>query len=104
MYNVTNYSDYRIVNVTATVGGNILGDLVRAVIAGKAAPANALPTGELLRVDILPSASLEVRDIFTGDAMAITTKLSLPVLDAMDKITVKNAATVSVELFYGARL
>lgn len=94
---------YRIVNVTSTTTAQILGDLVRTAIAAKSAPANVLPSNDILQIAITSSANLEVRDTFTGDALTLasSTRLVLPSANVMDQITVKNAATVNVELFFG---
>ncbi len=88
-------SDIQIVTVTSTTTATKIKDLIGVTLKGT----------NVIGMRILPpSASVEVGDPFTTHKWTMLTT-SNPIMyeleDAHEKITLKNAATVTVELFYG---
>ena len=91
-------SDIQIITLTSTTTAKTIKQLVAA--AGR-----TLLNTNVIGVRILPpSANVEVGDPKTTDKWTMATT-SQPILysleDAHEKITLKNAATVTVEIFYG---
>lgn len=103
MFETAIFHNYRIVVVTSTTSAQVLKALIDAVVAGKSAPANVLPSNEILQMALTCSANMEFRDVFTGDLMTLTSgvRYVFPVINMADKVTVKNAGTIVCELFFG---
>lgn len=97
----------RIINITSTTDAQTIDKLIRDRLAtlSKSYPTdhndNVLP---ILQIFITPSADIELRDVYYGDEMTVYAdeRHAIPVEDAPTKYSVKNAATINVELFFGS--
>lgn len=92
--------DYKILALTSTTTATTLGELVRARLAtlGK-----TLPERPIIRIALTCSANTELRDGQMGDALTLasTVRYVFDLLNPLDNLTVKNSATVTIELFFG---
>lgn len=95
--------DIRIVSVTSTTSYQTLRALIDTALAAKSAPATTFPNTDVIQVAITPSANLLVRDSITQDDLTLGSgiRFVFPVEDCLEKIVVKNAATVLVEVYFG---
>lgn len=101
MFAPTLANDIRIVNVTVTGTATSLQQLVDTALGAKAAPANSLPSKTIVQVCLTSSATVEVSDAITGDALSMIADIRtvFPISDLF-RLKLKNAATVSVEIYY----
>lgn len=100
MFAPTISRNFRIVNVTSTTTAQTLQKLLETALALKSAPANSLPDKSLVQVAFTPSVAVEVSDPITNDPVTISTRTVYPLSNALTQLAIKNAATVSVELYY----
>lgn len=94
--------DVRILSITSTTTAQLISKLVADRLATLT---QTLPAGKsVVRMILTTSATLELRCAgFNTDAASLptVTRHVFDVLNAHEKFTVKNAATVLVELYFG---
>lgn len=102
MYNTTIAKDYRIVNVTSTTTRQPLRKLVDDVLA---AATKTLPPGVIIQIALTASADTLISDPEYVNEMTLpgNVRTIYPVLDALNKICVKNDATINVEMFFDSK-
>lgn len=98
-YAPTIADEVRIVNVTSTGTAQTLQALLDTALAAKSAPADTLPDKTLVQIALTPSADIAVSDPITQDEVTFSDRTILPLFN-FDGVRIKNAATVSVELYY----
>ncbi len=106
MYNDFVSADVRIVAITSTTTAQPIGKLIADAYAAKTpALANVLTSKEVRRMVITPSADVIISDTLntTPDTITVASGISktFDLLNAQDKLMIKNAATVKVELYLG---
>jgi hypothetical protein len=96
-------SDIKIITITGTTAYQTLDQLVRVANAAKASPADFIPKNSVIQVVLVPNGTALLCDRFTEDSVTISagTRYVYPVLDALNKLTLKNAVTVTLEIYYG---
>jgi hypothetical protein len=93
----------RILNVTGLTSYQPLRALVDTALGAKSPPANTFPNTNIIQVALTPSINLLVRDAISQDDMTLLAgvRLVFPVEDVLEKIVVKNAATIALEIYFG---
>lgn len=93
----------RIVSVTGLTSYQTLRTLVDTILVLKTPPANVLPDTNIIQVAITPGGNLLVHDAITEDdfTLASGTRMVFPLEDALEKLVVKNAVTIVVEIYFG---
>lgn len=107
MYDDVMATDIDIVSITSTTTAQPIGKLIADAYAAKT-PAvvwPVLPRREVRKIIITPSADVTIQDTrnTTPDQITIASGAAktFDVLNAQDKLMIKNAATVKVEIYYG---
>ncbi len=91
--------DFRFISVTSAIGATNLGKLVRDAFAAKALQ---MPTAGIVAIVLTPTANVVLTDSITNDAITVTTAgKRMDVSNPLDRLSLTNAATVIVELYYG---
>lgn len=90
----------RILTVTSTTTITPLRTLIDAALVVKG---TKLPNNEPIEVRLSPDVDIEVADIENTDPLIIIggTTWIAPSREALDVLTIKNAATVVLEMFFG---
>jgi hypothetical protein len=106
MYNSQIAADVRIVSITSTTTAQPIGKLINDTYLAKTpAIVDALMNKEVIRMIITPSADVLINDIHntTPDTITVASGVSktFDLLNAHDKLMIKNSATVKVELYLG---
>lgn len=91
---------YRILSLSSTTTETALSELVRARLATLT---KELPTRPIIRIGLTCSANTELRDGQMGDALTLASgvRYVFDLNNPLDYLTVKNSATVIVELYFG---
>ena len=95
------YKDIRIVSITSTTTAQPIGKLINDRLT---ALSQSLPEKiAVLRIVIKPGANVTIQDIKTTDEVAVLSGVEkeYPVLNAHEKLLIKGAGTVLVELYLG---
>lgn len=92
--------DFKILALSSTTTATTLGELVRARLATLD---KSLPTRPIIKIGLTCSANVELRDGQMGDALTLTsgTRYLFEINNPLDMLTVKNSATVTIELYFG---
>lgn len=93
--------DFRIITLTSTTTAQTLRKLINDRLA---TITKSLPTtGSIIRIGITCSANTEMRDGQFEEALTLSssTRYVFDILDPLDKITLKNSATVTLEIYWG---
>lgn len=106
MYDSQIAADVRILSITSTTAFQPIGKLITDTYAAKTpALTDQLVRKEVIRLVITPSADVLIADVHntTPDYITIANGVSrtFDLLNAHDKLLIKNSATVKVELYLG---
>lgn len=97
--------EIRIISILSTTTRTPIRTLIDVALAAKNPVLgwDDMPKGSVVKLVLIPGASVLVSDPQLVDETAITARTEYCVMDAHEKLCLKNAATVLVELHFGDR-